>query len=188
MINHLLREYPLLWENGILVLDTPFHGGYGIFTVNSIPKSSYNAFKLLNEVGGGKIELVLDNKADNCGVITSYSKDTNIINILLYNYVEPGQEKLTSENFEINIEGIKGKKAAYKSLEINENRGSAYEWWRKIGAPDFLTVESMQFLTEKSKMEECCKVIGKERGTELFKLEETIKPGDVKLIQIYNFV
>ena len=165
---------------------TPFHGGYGILNVNSIPKSSYNAFKLLNEVTGQEIHCDIKENKDNCGVIASYSKAQNKINLLLYNYIEPGKKNPKPESYKINIKGISGYMAAYKSWEINDESGSPYEYWQSIGSPDFLTLEQMSYLTSKSKMQEEQKLLRKECNTEAYEFNEDILPGDVKLIQISN--
>ena len=56
----------------------------------------------------------------------------------------------------------------------------------KIGSPDYLTPETMQFLYEKSKMPESEKALFADKVTGAYGFSETLCPGDVKLIQISN--
>lgn len=161
----------------------PFHGGYGMFTVNSIPKSSYNAFKLLNMTEGE--ELIGQNTAD-IGVLAGFDKNKGVINILLYNYIEPGTDCALSKSADIVLKGINAETVTYKSFSICDETGSPYEWWRYLGSPDYLTPETMQFLYEKSKMAQNSKVVFKDRDTREYSFVETLNPGDVRLIQISN--
>lgn len=161
----------------------PFHGGYGLFTVNSIPKSSYNAFRLLNMTDGE--ELVSEGSCD-IGVLAGYDKTGGKINILLYNYTEPGTECAEPKGAVIVIKGINSETVSYKSYSICDESGSPYEWWRELGSPEYLTPDTMQFLYEKSKMAVQTGVIFKERNNQEYRFEETLNPGDVRLIQISN--
>lgn len=162
----------------------PFHGGYGLFNVNSIPKSSYNAFMLLNKVNGREIEVKKSGGQDGTGVLASLDTDQGILNILLYFYVEPGMQVKTAWETDIVIHGLKTEAVPYQSFGINDNSGSPYEWWRKLGSPDYLTPETMMYLSGKSKMEENNKVIFKDKASDICTINETLSPGDVKLIQI----
>lgn len=161
----------------------PFHGGYGLFTVNSIPKSSYNAFKLLNMVDGE--ELISESSGD-IGVLAGYDKNSDTVSILLYNYTEPGTECTSPKSADIVINGINSETVSYKSYSICDETGSPYEWWRELGSPEYLTPETMRFLYEKSEMAQNTKVVFKDRKTQEFRLDEILNPGDVKLIKISN--
>jgi xylan 1,4-beta-xylosidase len=165
----------------------PFHGGYGLFTVNNIPKSSYNAFKLLNMVDGEEIVPQIDGKlSEGVGILSSFDKNKNIVNILFYYYMEPDASGLMPQDISISLQGIETKTVSYKSFEISDEAGSSYEWWKKIGSPDYLTPETMQFLYEKSKMPESEKALFADKVTGAYGFSETLCPGDVKLIQISN--
>ena len=166
---------------------TPFHGGYGLFNVNSIPKSSYNAFKLLSMVDGDEIEVkISDETKEGTGILASLDKNKGILNILIYFYVEPDSDDVKPWNADIVIRGMQAETVSYKSFGINDNKGSAYEWWRKIGSPDYLTPDTMRYLADKSEMEENSEIIFKDRTSDTYTLKEKIYPGDVKLIRIFN--
>lgn len=166
---------------------SPFHGGYGLFTVNDIPKSSYNAFKLLNMVNGNELDVRKSgDKKDGTGVLASYNKEKGIINLLLYYYREPNSRNLNPWNVNIVLEDIPSETVSYKSYGVNDNTGSAYEHWRSLGSPEFLNSRSIQYLAEKSKMEEDSKVLFKDKSSNEYAFTETLQQGDVKLIQILN--
>ena len=165
----------------------PFHGGYGLFTVNNIPKSSYNAFKFLSLIDGE--ELKDENGVfvnDSRSYLASYDKKGQVINILIYHYIEPDSQTTEAWNVNIVIEGIQPETVSYKSYGINDNTGSAYEHWRGLGSPEYLTPETMLYLSEKSKPEEDTQILFKDRKSGTYTLNETLHPGDVKLIQIFN--
>lgn len=166
---------------------TPFHGGYGIMNVNSIPKSSYNAFKLLNEMNGRELELVVSNSElpQGCGILATYDNSKEQVNILIYNYIEPDSIDFKPWTLKLEVKSIHKESIAYKSQAINDNSGSPYEWWRAIGSPDYLTVDTIQLLSKKSDMEIVEKVIFMEKDRKVYSLEELLMPGDIKLIQVY---
>lgn len=165
----------------------PFHGGYGLFNVNSIPKSSYNAFKLLNMVDGDELEVQKNGETnEDGGILASIDKNKGILNILLYFYVEPDAQDSAQWDANIVIRGLQTETVSYKAFGINDNKGSAYEWWRKLGSPDYLTPDTMVYLAEKSEIEENNEVVFRDKNSDTYTLNETIYPGDVKLIQIYN--
>ena len=166
---------------------TPFHGGYGLFNVNSIPKSSYNAFKLLNMVDGEEIEVQKNGEIkESADVLASINKNKGLLNLLLYFYAEPDTQDITPWNVNIAIRGLHSDTASYHSFGINDNQGSAYEWWREFGSPDYLTPQTMLYLAEKAEMEENNGIIFRDNISGTHTLSETLCPGDVKLIQIWN--
>lgn len=158
---------------------TPFHGGYGLFNVNRIPKSSYNAFKLLNMVDGEEAEVQISSEMmEGAGVLASMDKNKGILNLLLYFYVEPDMQEITTWNAAIAIRGIQSETVSYQSFGINDTGGSAYEWWKKLGSPDYLTPETMLHLAEKAEMEENNEIIFRDKTSDTYTLHETIYPGD----------
>lgn len=165
----------------------PFHGGYGLFNVNDIPKSSYNAFKLLNMIKGDELVTCMDDEQkDGRGVLASFDNDNKEINILLYHYVEPDSKESGPWNVSIDISGVQSETVSYKSYAISDNGGSSYEWWLKMGSPEYLNPEKMQFLYEKSVMPEENKILFIDKALKTYTLNETLYPGDVKLIRIFN--
>lgn len=132
-----------------------FHGGFGLINKDGLKKPSYYAYHLLNKLG----REIIDRGEDY--IITREGDD---IQILAYNYVyfdnlflkgdisaldnkkryEIYEEKLTRE-VEINIRGLSGK---YKITrhELNREHGSVFDEWIKIGAPERMSKEEIEYI------------------------------------------
>lgn len=161
----------------------PFHGGYGIFNINDIPKSSYHAFEMLNKLSGEEISIdILEGRAR---ALAAIDESKNNINVLLYYYCEPEDVDLKAEKIELNLSGINSETLRVKSSAVTDNSGSAYEWWQKVGSPQFINSETLNMLLEKSKPEISSGVLRRGNNAE-FKLETELEPGDSMLIS-FNY-
>lgn len=157
---------------------TPFHGGYGMINVNSVPKSSYNAFVLLNRLSGRKLSCDTRSVPENCGILASY--DDKKLYILLYNYIEPDTDGQWWD-CKISVR-ISEKVLRCESTGVNSNSGSPYEWWKQLNEPEFITLPELTFLHNKSEMNKSEKLIVNEKGE--ICLDEKLEPGEFKLIEI----
>lgn len=139
-----------------------FHGGFGLFTINNLKKSSYNTFLLLNKLGNKMIS-----KGNNY-IITS---NENGYQILLYNHSYYNEE-YRKGNFEIinlkerysafedknkqeiiiNVDNIESGDYLIKKYYLNKNEGSVYDSWVQMGAPDNMNEEIFNYLKSKEKM------------------------------------
>lgn len=118
----------------------PFHGGYGLITVNDIPKAAYHAFRFLNSLSKHGIAANLDESNEEHGVIASRSE--NQLDILVWNYIQPGTSGLP---LRYKLSGIPSDVTGTLEMVMPEH-GSAYETWRRLGAPDYLNPETMSAL------------------------------------------
>ena len=120
---------------------TPFHGGYGLLNVNDIPKASYHAFRLLNQLSGERVACAFD--ADKCsghGAISAIEGD--ILRMLVWNYRQPESDgKVLTFKFN----GI-AQNTVIKGEFIQPHNGSAYETWRQLDSPDYLNRKSFDAL------------------------------------------
>jgi len=164
---------------------SPFHGGYGLINVNAIPKSSFNAFLLLNELAGYEVVVEKECNSPARGILSTYDDESGVISILLYNYTEPGSDKPMDWDVRIVLNGVTVPCTPYQSMEINETHGSAFEWWKSAGSPEHLTMESHALLLEKSKMEMQTETLHRNQYP-FIEWNETIKPGNVKLIKLLD--
>ena len=118
------------------------------------------------------------------GEMTAYDKENGILSILMYNYVEPDMDKKDSENVEITISGISSESVCERTFSICDEGGSAYEWWQKLGQPDFVNESILHKLNEKSKMVEDSKIIRREKEND-YLIKTELRKGDVQLIQLH---
>ena len=67
---------------------TPFHGGYGLMTVNDFPKAGFHAFRFLHEIGSVLLEAAFDEPCEEHDVLAS--EEGNELRLLVWNYRRPG--------------------------------------------------------------------------------------------------
>ncbi|WP_425330877.1 GH39 family glycosyl hydrolase [Anaerosalibacter bizertensis] len=136
-----------------------FHGNFGLISKSGLKKPSYFAYYLLSKLGK---EIV---KKGNEYIVT---KDGDDIQILLYNYAYFDEfflrgdtslltntdrysiyEDKKSKEVKISILGLKG---SYKitSYKLNRENGSSFDEWIKMGAPENMTYEELEYLKGRS--------------------------------------
>lgn len=162
----------------------PFHGGYGIINVNDIPKSSFHAFSMLNKITGNEVCAAYDKEDANVRALAAYDNENNIFKILLYYYKEPTIDNSETENITVSVSGIESKSISAEFEMVNDEGGSAYEWWRKIGSPQFINSENLDFLLEKSKPINYKEPVFIDKTNGDYKFNMTFAPGDFALITL----
>ncbi|MFA5576560.1 MAG: helix-turn-helix domain-containing protein [Tissierellaceae bacterium] len=136
-----------------------FHGGFGLINKEGIKKPSYFAYYLLSKLGN---EIVA--RGDNYIV----TKNPQGIQVMVYNFTYFDElflsgdtsaltykerysvyENKESMDLEILIEGLSGghKMTRY---ELNREYGSAFDQWLKMGSPEDMTEEELNYLKGKA--------------------------------------
>lgn len=137
-----------------------FHGNFGLITKGGLKKPSYFAYYILGKLGEeiiGQGEEYIVTKSNEDIQILAYNYtyfdnlflngDTSLLTneerYLIY------EEKLPKE-ININIKGIAGE---YKitRYKLNRNNGSVFDEWLKMGAPENMTKEEIEYLSGKAK-------------------------------------
>ncbi|WP_027293685.1 GH39 family glycosyl hydrolase [Robinsoniella sp. KNHs210] len=176
-------------------LDT-FHGGFGLFTKNDIPKSACRAMELLGQMGESLVQ------KGNGYYITCTE---NEIQIFLYNYSHYDLlyryrhvVNLSRTNrydvfvsnepraFYICFENMDAGTYEMKSYSITKEGGNSYDIWVKMGAPEPLTLEEvkmLQNLSEPLYRRESAEV--KEEG--ILSVKKSLNPQEICLIKIKIF-
>lgn len=127
----------------------PFHGGYGLISVNDIPKSSFNAFKYLRSLGNKQLAVTISQETQSLGCIATTKGEKTIL--LLYYYREPNIEQL--ESVTINFKGLPESALKASVSTILPGKGSAYETWLEIGKPEFANRKILETLENASMSE-----------------------------------
>ena len=139
-----------------------FHGGFGLINKDGLKKPSYYAYYLLSKLGN---EIIAK---DDDYIITKNGED---IQILAYNYtyfdnlflsgdtshINHRERYMVYENkgikeIEFNIESLVGNYKITK-YKLNRESGSVFDDWLKMGMPENMTVEEIEYLKGKSKPE-----------------------------------
>jgi xylan 1,4-beta-xylosidase len=72
--------------------DKPFHGGFGLLTMQGLPKPAYFAYRFLNELGGTELTCEDSN-------VWACRNDTGAVQVLLWDYTHPEQDTPNAEFF-----------------------------------------------------------------------------------------
>lgn len=169
-----------------------FHGGFGLFTKNDIPKSACRAMELLGEMGNRLLQ-----KGEGY-FITCSEKE---IQIFLYNYshydllyryrhvVNMSKTKRynvfvseKSQAFYIRLEKMEDGKYQVRRYYITQEGGSSYDSWVKMGAPDPMDEEEIEILKNLSKPLYKRDSIEVKQG--ILRIKAKLNPQDVCLIKI----
>ena len=110
----------------------PFHGGYGLMTLQGIPKAAYRAFQLLNQLSLEKYE---KNGANGTVDVYAFSnKDCHMVQFLAVNH-DSLCHPITDETISISLEGGMVEKGSV--IRLDEEHGNALASWQKMGEPEY---------------------------------------------------
>ena len=166
-----------------------FHGGYGLFTINGIPKAGYQALRMLNRIGEHRI-------ASGEGWFVSRTDHT--IQIYLYHYCHYDAlyryryQKLTDPHdaykvfesdgrlkIELELCGLDPGIYRQESWALNRSAGSTFDRWIEMGAPGVMTPEDLKYLNDMA--QPLCKIRDTDTvGT--LRLQAELEPHEVRLI------
>lgn len=137
-----------------------FHGGYGLFTTNGIPKAVYRALRFLTKVGAEKIS---------AGPSWFVSRSGTTVQIFLYHYCHYDNlyryryQKLKNPHdaykvfqnagdlqISLFLTGLQPGSYRWERRVINRSTGSAYDKWLEIGAPEIMRSDDLKYLADAS--------------------------------------
>lgn len=171
--------------------DTLYHGGYGLFTYNGIPKSGYEAMRLLNQLGNLFV-------ASGDGWYLTKTENEDAWQLILYNYshydniyryryrkLEHAAEAYSVFEagkilrFQIVLSVLEDGIYQLERKEITRTSGSSFDLWLDAGAPKAPDRAFIQYLTGHASPHCTLSTAKAENG---LRLEETLPPLAVKLI------
>lgn len=202
LAKNLLENYDRLESFGYWVLsdfieempipDDLFHGGLGLFTSNGIPKANYNVFRLINQ-----LENQLIARGNGYFITKSDSKITGI----LYNYEHFSKLFATGILFDVTKDNryaafAEKKQALFtfkfadlpfngcliKESTINQEQGSSYDAWVKMGARNLLRPDELAIINQMS--EPGLHVHYETITDNVLNLNFTLQPLEVRLFEI----
>ena len=166
-----------------------FHGGFGLFNMNSIPKPTYYAYTFLHRLGD--TELVCEDE-------NSYvCKSEQSVQILLWNIKKPETKEGNRKYFarplpaaslddtDIILEGMKANKTYVVTVEtIGYRSGDAYNAYLDSNFTELPTREETLQLIEQSKpQKKTFSVKTNEKGTLAFAVPQMENSADLIIIQ-----
>lgn len=156
-----------------------FHGGFGLLTLQGIPKATYRAFELLNRLGRQIYEKTYAEKT--VDIYAVKKEQSCCVQFLAVNHHsllhEIGEETVTIE-----LTGIEGGVKA-EIQRLDDTHGNALAAWRAMGEPEYISrgqaaaLEGASYLTAEPLP--CCREDGRLR------MEVTLPPMGAALISVY---
>jgi len=120
-------------------LQSEFSGSYGLLTLNGIPKATFNAFRFLNRLRGGRLELKHEPLAAGCGLVAT-AGDGSLQVLLWYRdlsvYGVGTQQPWTGT---LELPWAESAKPVLVQERIAAGAGSCYETWQSLGSPQNLS-------------------------------------------------
>ena len=116
-----------------------FSGFYGLLTLNGIPKATLNAFRFLNRLRGGRLELKQEPLAAGCNLVAT-AGDGSLQVLLWYRdlsaYGVGTQQPWTGT---LEMPWAESAKPVLVQERITAGAGSCYETWQSLGSPQNLS-------------------------------------------------
>jgi xylan 1,4-beta-xylosidase len=116
-----------------------FSGTYGLLTLNGLPKATLNAFRFLNRLRGGRLELRHEPLAPGCGLVATAEGES--LQVLLWYrdlavYGVGTQQPWTGT---LELPWAESAKPLLVQERIMAGAGSCYETWQSLGSPQNLS-------------------------------------------------
>ena len=116
-----------------------FSGTYGLLTPNGLPKATLNAFRFLNRLRGGRLELKHEPLAAGCNLVAT-TGDGSLQVLLWYRdlsaYGVGTQQPWTGT---LKLPWAESAKPVLVQERITAGAGSCYETWQSLGGPQNLS-------------------------------------------------
>ena len=122
---------------------TPFHGGFGLLTIDGIPKPAYRAFELLHRLGGEQLAVAGQHETVDVWV----TRESGRITILVANSGLP-RHPIAAEVITIRVAGARVSSAAIE--RIDDDHANARAAWLAMGRPERLSPAQVDALERAS--------------------------------------
>lgn len=118
----------------------PFHGGFGLMTIDGIPKPAYRAFEILHRLG----DEILATEGRHPTVDAWVTRKKGRLTLLLINSSLP-RHPIKTETVRVGLEGLVGLKSAYIE-RIDDDNANARAAWENMGRPQSLDSHAIEAL------------------------------------------
>ena len=152
------------------VVKRPFYGGFGLMAAGEIPKASFNAFKLLHDLGEQRLQ------NDSNSVLVTKRSDGSLA-VAVWNLFLP-EEGGSPKTITLEFKGLSGSNRAI-IRQVNREHGSSITEWEKMGKPDFPSREQQKQLRAAAELG-----APETRPLSGGKLTLTLQPHELVLVQI----
>jgi xylan 1,4-beta-xylosidase len=154
----------------------PFHGGFGLLTMQGIAKPAYRAFQLLHALGHERLMADgLHPTVDAC-----FARQKRDVTILMTNHALP-HHPMRQERVRITLQNSPRPVSA-SIQRIDERRANARRAWLALGSPEYLSSRMIERLEATSRVSnESCALDYADRATHL---EVNLSPDSVAAVAV----
>jgi xylan 1,4-beta-xylosidase len=124
----------------------PFHGGFGLLNLHSIPKPVYRAFQLLHHLGNEQMEV---NGRHDTVEMWAIRKE-NQLTLLAVNHALP-DHSISTEQVEIILSNLPEPQSSYVQ-RIDEDHANPRRSWLEMGSPEYLSALDVERLQAASQL------------------------------------
>ena len=168
-----------------------FHGGYGLFTYNSIPKSGWYALQLMQKMGETLIDsgngwIVTQSKDGFQVLLTHYCHYDKLYRFRYRKLTDPKQaynvfvEKGKME-YALLLTGIKTGRYEIRKYSVSRTQGSSFDTWLDIGAPQCLRQNEVSYLKTTSLPKYH---VHTQEISDSFLVKSNLEPHEIQLIML----
>lgn len=112
-----------------------FHGGFGLLTMQGIPKTTYRAFEILNRLGESLYEV---SYAEGTVDVYAVKKEkSSCVQLLAVNHHSLLHD-IKEETVTLSLKGVSGN-VKVQIERLDETHGNALRAWRQMGEPAYLS-------------------------------------------------
>lgn len=175
------------------MLESIYHGGYGMFTYSGVPKASYSAMRMLALLGKEVVD-----RGENW-LLTRQEEEYRMIlynccqysNIYRYRYkrlenpqdaysvFEPGEQV----QLQFYLKNIPDGVYRFEEQRISRKQGSSFDKWVELGAPRYPDEETREYLIQCAQPERSMKRVQVSGG---LRFEVQLEPMDTVLIRFFQ--
>lgn len=125
------------------VVKTPFYGGFGLIAEYGLPKPSFNAFKMLHELGDKRLAV------DSDDALVTRRRDGDYA-IAVWNLSLP-EEKGEPKNITLDLKGLAAKHTATIEL-VDSDHGSLRKAYAAMGSPAYPSQQQIRELRKAAEL------------------------------------
>ena len=127
----------------------PFHGGAGLMNLHGIPKPTYRAYQLLQQLGEKRIPVIQETNQETTVEAVATSTSDKLI-VLLYNHQIPNAP-INDETVKLILKGIEHEKEA-SLMQIDAEHANPKKTWLNMDSPESPTPEQNVALHKSSEL------------------------------------
>lgn len=168
---------------------TVYHGGYGLFTYNGIPKSGWGAMRLFRMLGDTKLGsgngwLVTKNSHGIQILLCHYCHYDSLYRLRYQMLTDPQQayhvfEKHGTLKFDIHLKDLPAGKYEIRRFLISPEYGSSFDKWLSMGMPQYLRKEETDYLKKVTQPQYQVELLEIEGN---YTFESRLEPHEVQII------